>query len=316
MKKPVNLPLKEGSKIGRYTVIRKLSSGGFGIVYLATREDGQPVAIKEFLPQHIPCRYSKESTEIKITDEKDIMRFKEGLDAFFKEADTLAKINDERVIAVWDVFAANSTGYFVMPVEKGCTLHTLLKQSGRMGDSTAQRFFIEASQGVKALHEKGLLHLDLKPGNLWVRPDGSLVVLDLGASRWVDDEARSTQLAKTPGFAAPEQYGIKNLHRISEKTDIYGLAASLYNCLEGAPPPAFPKRDEGALLSVSRLGQRNHELLNVIDKGMAINPEHRYQNMEEVLVALQSLPRLRDDLYERRDPFKTTRRNWKILSGD
>lgn len=288
-----NALLPPGAKINRYKVIRRLAEGGFGVVYQGVRDDGKEVAIKEFLPSLIPCRRSDDHGLVTISDPYLAKRFERGLEAFFREADTLSRIHHERIIAILDVFKANGTAYFAMPMEKGYTFHSLLKSPRWTGDQTLRRLFVEAARGVEILHRSRVLHLDLKPGNLWLRHDGSVVVLDLGASRWVDDEAGNHHLARTPGFAAPEQHRGRQAV-LDERTDVYGLAASLRACMDQDSPPPAPSRVHGDNIGTHHWARRNASLLRVIDKGMALNPDERWPSMESFRQALEDIPRLND----------------------
>ena len=299
-----NVSLSPGSLLERYTIVRRLSSGGFGVVYLADRDDGKPVAIKEFLPSVLPCREPGDRGRVRLRQASHGQRFKDGLEAFFREADILTRIHDDRVIQVWDVFEANGTAYFVMPVEKGGTLQALIRsQETPLPDPELRRLFVEACMGVEALHAAGLMHLDLKPSNLWVRPDGSVVVLDLGASRWEDEEGRTAHLARTPGFAAPEQHGgAKKMRGLNMKTDVYGLAASFYAALERTPPAPAPDRSlDDAPLVHRRLGQHSTELLACVDRGLSLLPGDRWPTMRAFREALQAIPRLRPGLADLND---------------
>lgn len=289
-----NDPLRPGFRLSRYTIVRRLSAGGFGVVYVARREDGKLVALKEFLPSVIACRRPEDKGVIKLRGSTDTRRFRDGLEAFFREADTLAKIHDDRVIAVWDVFEANGTAYFAMPVEKGITLQAAIRGNPRpLGNALVRDLFVRACQGVEVLHQHGLLHLDLKPSNLWLRPDGSVVVLDLGASRWEDEEGRTGQLARTPGFAAPEQHGAVKVKDLTVRTDVYGLAATLHATLEGSPPPSAPGRSpKDPPLALRRLGQHSSRLLAVVDRGMALPPADRWPTVAAFRQELEKLPPL------------------------
>lgn len=292
--KSTNAILPTGSRIGRYTVSRKLSAGGFGVVYLAIRSDGQPVAIKEFLPSVMSCRSPADKGQVQVRNPSHAKRFKEGLDAFFREADILARIHNDRVIQIWDVFEANGTAYFAMPVEKGSTLQALIRsQAQPLPDAKLVHLFSEAALGIHTLHEGGLLHLDIKPSNLWVRPNGSVVVLDLGASRWEDEEGRIAQLARTPGFAAPEQHGTKRARALTVRTDVYGLGASLFAAIERRPPPPAPHRHTDDLpLLKRRLGQHSTGLLEVVDKAVSLLQGDRFASAKEFRDALRNVPRV------------------------
>lgn len=300
-----NDPLRPGFELSRYRIVRRLSSGGFGVVYVARREDGKMVAIKEFLPAVIACRTPENRGQVKLKSAGDERRFRDGLEAFFREADTLAKIHDEQVIAVWDVFEANGTAYFTMPVEKGITLQTAIRgRHAPFSDTWMRDTFVRACRGVEVLHRHSLLHLDLKPGNLWLRPDGQVVVLDLGASRWEDEEGRTGQLARTPGFAAPEQHGQVKVKDLTIRTDVYGLATTFYAALEGVPPPSAPSRANVVHDFVkARAGQHSSRLLAIIARGMDLDPAKRYASVSDLRLALEQLPRLED------------RATWPIADG-
>lgn len=289
-----NTYLPPGTVVSRYRIDRKLAAGGFGAVYVATRNDGEVVAIKEFLPTILDIRRPSDGVDIVIRHVGSHRRFQNGLAAFFHEADVLARFRDPRVIAVWDVFKANGTGYFAMPLEKGCTLQTAIRRNTRpFSDQGACRVFLEAARGVESLHRAGLFHLDIKPSNLWLRPNGEVVVLDLGASRWHDNEGQGSPMARTPGFAAPEQHGV-GPKTVDHLTDVYGLAASLYACLEGSPPrPAPQRRPDDTPLSKARMGQRDMALLSIVDMGMALRPVDRFQTVTAFKQALLGVYRLR-----------------------
>lgn len=292
-KKPKNQVLKPGTMLGRYTISRRLSSGGFGVVYLAVRDDGYQVAIKEFLPSVISCR-PMGSINIKCKSEYDMVRFNEGLKAFFREADMLAHVHNPRIIPVWDVFKKNGTAYFTMPVEKGDTLQSFIRlQKYKISEEELRSLFVDACKGVEALHDQGVLHLDIKPNNLWVRPDRSVLVLDLGASRWEDEEMKSSQMARTPGFAAPEQHGNSKNRVLSVKTDVYGMCASMLSCLNHAPPPPANTRKVGdKALTWSQYGRVSSDLLEILEKGMSMSSNLRYKDIKSLRLELENIPRL------------------------
>lgn len=289
-----NLPLLPGNRLPRYTIERKLSSGGFGIVYLARREDGQKVALKEFLPSVIQCRIEAGQQWVEVPEGAESRRFRNGLESFFREADTLARFHDPRVIQVWDVFEANGTAYFAMPFERGTTLQAAIRcRPTPFSDAQLRTLFLEASAGVLALHRHGLYHLDLKPSNLWLRPDGTVVVLDLGASRWQDEEGRASQMARTPGFAAPEQHGARRPDVLGATTDVYGLSATLYAAMEGAPPVPAPQRGGMPMgLVQARAGQRDERLLELVERGMEVDPSLRWPDIGKWRTCLERMSHL------------------------
>lgn len=290
-----NVFLPPGYKLPRYTIEKRLSSGGFGAIYVAKHENGNTVALKEFLPSVLNCRSEENKGLVFCKDEESQKKFEKGLAIFFQEADTVAKIRDDRVVAILDVFEANGTAYFAMPLEQGETLQRLIKRNReKLTDAALQRIFIDASTGIQVLHDHGLLHLDIKPGNLWIRPDGSLVVLDLGASREQDNYLLFGPPARTPGYAAPEQHLSYKNAKLTVQTDVYGLAASLYCCLEGKAPLVAPERNEEDMsYSRKRMGQHSLPILRLIDEGLEIDPKKRIKTAEEFKERLFYIPRIR-----------------------
>ena len=268
-------------------------------MYAARRiRDGQAVAIKEFLPTVIDCRQSGE--HIRIRDRDQYNRFQEGLQSFFREADLVSRLSHPQIIAIWDVFEANGTAYFAMPLERGMSLAGIIKGTpDGIPDADILNIFRQATSGVGALHQSGLLHLDIKPSNLWVRPDGTVVVLDLGTSQWEDHEGRLTNLARTPGFAAPEQHGGRRGGRLSPRTDVYGMAASIYMAIEGTPPDTAVDRlshrradgSERNPIRQTRMGQRCPDILDIVDCGMRLEPDLRFQSMSDMADALADAAR-------------------------
>lgn len=295
---PKNVYLPKGFKLQRYTIQARAKPGGFGIVYLARREDGTSVAIKEFLPASLRCRTQSDNGRVAFDNPEDAKKFKEGLDSFFQEADTVAKIRDPRIIEILDVFEANGTAYFVMPYERGCNLHDYIRyNNGKLPDAEIRDLFVDACSGMQVMHDHDLLHLDIKPGNLWVRPDNSLIILDLGAARNKYNYHLFGPAARTPGYAAPEQHSSVNKIAnvpLTVKTDTYGLATSMYACVEGsAPPPANVRVKSDVPLSIMRKGQASSDLLALIDKGMSLDVKDRFATADEFKEHLLRLPRLK-----------------------
>lgn len=292
--KPKNVFLPPGFKLPRYTIEKRLSAGGFGAIYVAKHDNGYTVALKEFLPSALDCRNETDKGFVRCKDEESQNKFLKGLDIFFKEADTVAKIRDDRVVAILDVFTANGTAYFAMPLEQGETLQRLIKRNqNRIPERRIQQIFIDAASGIEVLHAHGLLHLDIKPGNLWVRPDGSVVVLDLGASREQDNYHLFGPPARTPGYAAPEQHKSYKTTKLTIQTDVYGLASSMFCCFEGKAPKVASDRKESDLpYHKLRMGQADDFLLKLIDDGMELNINKRIKTAEEFKERLLKIPRL------------------------
>ncbi len=237
-----NAALPDGYQVEGYRIVRKISSGGFSIVYLARDEFDRPVAIKEYLPSSLALRRPGEFAPA--IAEANLPIFRIGLKCFFEEGRALARILHPNVVRVVNFFRANETVYMVMLYEQGRTLQEqILRYRDRgekklLGERFIRLVFTQVMNGLREVHTNKLLHLDLKPANIYLRRDASPILLDFGAAR----QTLSTDTGKlypmyTPGFAAPELYE-KN-GQLGPWTDTYGIGASIFASMSGhAPQPA------------------------------------------------------------------------------
>jgi serine/threonine protein kinase len=158
------------------------------------------------------------------------------LRSFLEEARLLARIRHPNIVAVLNFAKANRTAYLVMRHETGHTLEThmvdLRKRRVAIDEAYLRLVFVRLLSGLREVHKEKLLHLDLKPANIFLRQDGNPVLLDFGAARWGLGAADSSLgYVYTPGFAAPEQQG--SGEPLGPWTDIYAIGATLYACLSG-----------------------------------------------------------------------------------
>lgn len=241
-----NAPLPDGLEIGGYRIVRKISSGGFSIVYLATDAEGTKYAIKEFLPGSLVKRKAGE-LEPHVSEASE-PTFRNGLRCFFEEGRALARIFHPNIVRVLNFFRANGTVYMVMAYERGRSLQELvLRHRGRHGGHTLAerhvlRVFDLVMNGLREVHANRLLHLDLKPANIYLRLDGTPLLLDFGAARRaLDSQPQKLFPMYTPGFAAPELY--RRNQQLGPWTDVYGLGASMFGCMAGQPPQPADQRE-------------------------------------------------------------------------
>lgn len=285
----LNSPLPPGSMLQRYRIAKAISIGGFSIVYLAHGEDGMAHAIKEFMPSALPLRLSGTKAEPKSSEDK--RRLDSGMRLFFSEAEALSHIDSPSIVKISDFFLENNTAYLAMPFEHGQTLAKLIRSSGDyLPDATLQRVALGILGGLRALHQRGILHLDLKPSNVWIRASGEALIIDFGTSLVGRATARHRLAAITPGFAAPEQHPQTfDLALISAQTDLYNLGATLFSCIEGKPPQQAPQRlvaDKGPTLARRWSGQYGAPLLAEIDAMLALDPKLRPASAEASLEAI------------------------------
>ncbi|MCS4510533.1 serine/threonine protein kinase [Xylophilus ampelinus] len=278
-------PLPPDTAIGGYRVVRRISAGGFGIVYLAHDSESKPVAIKEYLPASLATR-SADSPLPKVAPEK-LSLYRLGLKSFFEEGRALAQISHPSVVSVLNFFRENETVYMVMNYLEGDTLQDFIitareqKAQKVFRESTIRSLFDEVLRGLRIVHQHKMLHLDIKPANVFITDDNKAVLIDFGAAREVlSKESHFVRPMYTPGFAAPEMY--KRDAMMGPWTDIYAVGACMYACMQGYPPNDVPQRQDKDRLSValSRLrGVYSDHLIEIVQWCMSLDPLQRPQSV-------------------------------------
>jgi serine/threonine protein kinase len=237
-----NQPLKDGYQLQNYRIRKVLSCGGFSIVYLAEDENDTPVAIKEYLPAALALR--SEGDVLPAIAEENLAVFRYGMRCFFEEGKSLAGLAHTNVVRVLNFFRANETAYMVMRYERGRTLQEhIVHHRGSIKEDFVRRVFTLLLNGLREVHTNKLLHLDIKPANIYIRNEGTPVLIDFGAARQtLTDKANHLAPTYTPGFAAPEQYRKREL--LGPWSDIYSVGASMFACLTATAPQAADQRME------------------------------------------------------------------------
>lgn len=287
MAQQANQPLPNGFQLEEYTIDRQLSLGGFSIVYLATDADDQQVAIKEYLPNSLALRNDGDVKPV-ITAEH-LGAFRYGMKCFFEEGRSLAKLSHPNVIRVLNFFRANDTVYMVMEYEHGRTLQEFIhKHQGHISERFIRGVFTRMLNGLREVHAHKLLHLDLKPSNIYLRGDNTPVLIDFGAARQtlVTDQPILKPMY-TPGFASPEHYGSRK--DLGPWSDIYSVGASMYACLAGCAPQAADERMKKDTLGPAMMrweGQYSDRLLEIIDWCLNLNHLYRPQSVFTLQKAL------------------------------
>ena len=292
MASQANAALPDGYELEGYRIVKKISSGGFSIVYLARDEFDRPVAIKEYLPSSLALRRPGELAPT-ISDE-NLPTFRIGLKCFFEEGRALARILHPNVVRVINFFRANDTVYMVMQYEQGRSLQEhILKHRERgdrklLGERFIRMVFSQVMNGLREVHTNKLLHLDLKPANVYLRSDGSPILLDFGAARQtLQADTGKLYPMYTPGFAGPELYE-KN-GSLGPWTDIYSIGASIFASMSGhAPQPADARLLNDKMASKYRdlSDTYSEELLGVVEWCLRLDPLARPQSVFALQKAL------------------------------
>jgi serine/threonine protein kinase/TPR repeat protein len=292
---PMNaLPI--GTEFDGYRVDDILGVGGFGITYLATEGAlGREVAIKEYMPRDLATR-GTDSRTVKPQSTESGEDFQWGLDRFRREAQLLVDLHHPSIVPVLRFFEANGTAYMVMAYQKGASLGEILKSGAILEQSEIEEILYPLLDGLAQVHSKGFLHRDLKPSNIYIRSDGSPVLLDFGAARQAIG-GRSAALTSivSAGYAPPEQYSSDAADQ-GPWTDIYGLGQVLYRAITGNQPLAAPQRaaavlsgrpdPQPPLVEVAGDGY-DPNLLRAVDAAIAISHHDRTQSIDDFRAMLK-----------------------------
>ena len=282
-----NQPLPAGTPLQNYRILRVLAAGGFSFVYLAHDANEQPVAIKEYLPQALALR-ANGSAQPQVADQH-LALFRVGMKCFFEEAGALARLSHPNVIRVLDIFRANDTVYLVMRYERGRALNEHIRAlTEPVGELWMRNTFAQLLDGLREVHTAKLLHLDIKPANVYLRNDGTPLLIDFGAARQVlSAEATKLPPLYTPGYAAPEMHDQREL--LGPWSDIYSIGATMYACLSRATPQAANTRRQGDAVAPAKqawAGKYAADLLEIIDWTMQLDHLKRPQSVLALQKAL------------------------------
>nr|VFJ92134.1 MAG: WD40 repeat [Candidatus Kentron sp. H] len=277
---PLGTPLGESYVIGRV-----LGHGGLGVTYLAWDSGlDTRLAIKEFLPEGLAGRDPGTGHVLAHTGQEPL--FQHALDRFREEAKTLARFQQyPGIVSVYRFLSANGTGYMAMEFVDGKTLGDHLAEcGGRLDWRGAWALLTPVMDTLRQVHGAGLLHRDIAPDNLYLTFDNQVKLLDFGAAREIaggGGAPRSLLPTKGP-YAPEEQYRTRGEQ--GAWTDIYGLCATLYQCITGRLPDSAPDRGYADTLQPpAKLGvdiSQAHQA--VLMKGLALRAEDRWRTIGEM----------------------------------
>ena len=286
--------LKPGTILeGKYLVGEMLGQGGFGITYIGfDLLLEQKVAIKEYYPMSTGMvSRDGHSTVVWSSAMMGKTGTQKGFDSFLKEARKMAKLGGiPGVVGVKSVFIQNETAYIVMDFIEGETLLKKLQKNGPMDFDSCVKLMTPIMQALAEVHEHGIIHRDISPDNIMVRPDGKLILLDLGAAKDLDIQGndgsvQSSQMVAKHGFSPIEQYSKSG--KVGPWTDIYAMAATIYYCCTGIlPPPATDRTIDDTLACQPLLTQAQFDILADC---MHMRPQDRPQSMDTLLQMLTRL---------------------------
>ncbi|MDP6381224.1 MAG: protein kinase, partial [Phycisphaerae bacterium] len=269
-----------GRKIDSFEIQQRMGSGGFGVVYRAFDSDlERPVALK-ILPPNL-ARAGKHR-----------------INRFLREARSAARLSHPNVVTIHEIRPLKDTYYIVMEFIDGGSLDAVMAAQGvAFSPGEATRIIIDAARGLGHAHRRGIIHRDVKPGNIMLTGDGVVKVSDFGLARdvmQVDDIIPAGYSAGTPHYMAPEQ-------AVGEEptaaSDLYGLGTTYYTIIAGRPP--YEADDDKQVVEMHRTlpppDPRKYvpnlpgAIAGIIEKALAKVPADRYQSADEMIQALEQV---------------------------
>jgi serine/threonine protein kinase/formylglycine-generating enzyme required for sulfatase activity len=267
-----------GAEVGGCRILSRLGHGGMATVYLARQLDlDRNVAVKVL--------------SRKLTWDPH------QVEQFVNEARTLARLEHPNVVHVYGVGETEGIHYVVLELVEGGTLKDLLDERGHLPSSEASDLLGQMAQGLLAAHQAGVVHRDVKPGNVLVsqgRLGLTAKITDFGLALMQDDPALAAgQLAGTPLYMSPEQ---ADARPVDQRSDIYSLGATFYHLLTGQPPFRRDSLSEILLAHVNAPLQPPNEVVDGVPQRVAATccrmlakaPERRYANLGDLLEDLHS----------------------------
>ena len=269
--------LTSGSILDRYRIESIIGAGGFGVTYLAMEPVQESyVAIKEYFPKRFANRKGG-NTVVPNNSIEDQRIFKWGLKRFLDEAKVLARLDHPNIIKVQRYFELHGTAYLVMEYCDGKSLDNFVGDGSLVSPRRVFQIYKSLIDALEHVHQQGVIHGDLKPSNILVRPDGTPVLLDFGSAR--QEMLRMVVGQVTDGYSPPEFYG--TLDKIGPWSDIYGLAATFYRLITGIKVPVATDRaksDSYTPVSTLITDGYSFKFLELIDNSLKLATSDRPQS--------------------------------------
>ncbi|MCQ2521732.1 MAG: protein kinase [Lachnospiraceae bacterium] len=285
------LALPEGTVLaGKYVLERVLGQGGFGITYQAVEyETNLKVAIKEFFPDAMVTRTGTTVTSFSGERQEN---FNYGKSCFLQEAETLAEFSEvPGIVHVLGYFEENDTAYFVMDFVEGESFEEFIRRNGgRVDYPTTEKILLPVMEALAQVHDKGIIHRDVTPDNIFITESGDVKLIDFGAARYsLGDKSQSLDIVLKHGFAPKEQYSRRG--KQGPFTDVYSMGATFYFALTGQrPPDAIDRLERDEMVRPSAMGvQITPDQESALLMALAVIPENRFQGMRVFKNALTSV---------------------------
>ncbi|MDD2953996.1 MAG: protein kinase [Parabacteroides sp.] len=296
----MNLPDGHLLQNGKYRLTHVVGQGGFGITYrgvwytevkgsLGTVKTEVPICVKEYFFKDY-CYREPGSQAVKVHSETGKVLFNKFKEKLIKEAKILSEVHHPYIVNVLEVFEENNTAYIAMEYISGFSLKYMLEKNGILPEATVLKYVRQIGEALQFVHDKSILHLDIKPSNILIDKNGNARLIDFGVSKRYDieqEETSTTMLTLSKGFASIEQYDNEGTQVFSPRPDIYSLGATMYNLLTGKIPTESILRAARPLQNPSEINAAiSPKTEAVIIKAMQIIPADRFKTVGEMLASL------------------------------
>lgn len=284
-------------KVGKYTILSKIAQGGMGAVYKAKH----PTLKRYVLLKKLTLRGGPQFVE-----------------RFRREARIMMDFKHDHIVQVYDHFKEGSSYYIAEEFVDGVSLEQLIKRERYLSNEAAALIFYEVCKGLQHAHEKGVIHRDMKPGNILISNQGEVKLVDFGIATSLEHSeeglTRDGMTLGTPSYIPPEQ--IDNAKTVDRRADIYSLGVVLYEMLTGKTP--FPGSFTAETIALIHKGKYTPPkrvnpkvapgLAKIIAKSMKPNRRRRYQDLRQIIRRLERR-------IKRRDPASVRRALKRVIQG-
>ena len=268
-------------RIGGYEILRQIGRGGMGVVYHANQISlKRPVALKVLIRRDMSQRF---------------------IDRFLREGRACAQIRHQNLVAAFDVGCADGWYYFAMEYVDGMTVTRMVKENGPFSEIEGIRLIRQVAEALDVAHRQGIIHRDIKPGNIMITKRGQAKLCDLGLARMENvDESEMYEPGTTLGsrrYMSPEQ--AQGLDNVDARSDIYSLGLTLFVMLTGVPPFSDVPKERVMLEHIRGLLEWpsdinpniSESVCEMIWRMTAKDPDRRPQSARQLVYELSLLER-------------------------
>lgn len=290
---PIPRCLTPGTMLAeRYITGRVLGEGSFGITYIGWDISMDiPVAVKEYFPSNMVSRdvICGSGNEVYLYENDKKNDYDSYLKKFFNEAKCLSRFNQvEGIVSVRDFFYENNTAYIVMQYIEGISVKQYIEENGKIPAKNVVKMIRPVLIALEQVHGTGIVHRDISPDNIMIKPDQSLILIDFGSARMRNiDTTRTMTVMFKRGYSPEEQYRYKG--KWGPYTDVYSICATMYFMMTGTSPVDSViralKDEMPSLVRMKDIGIPMSQRRAVM-RGLAVTLKYRWQNIDELCRAL------------------------------